>query len=324
MLPLIKEIPHLKRIINSSKTFFLTLHSVPDADACGSMLCFYEFLVNTGKDVYLYSHDRIADNLLILPNAKKIRQDITKFEYDVGIFFEVSTPSRAGIDIKKFNFKKTINIDHHKTSQRYAEINIIYPEYPSTAEMIWHIFKKMKVKLTKTMAINLYCGIITDTGRFQYSQTKPETFYVAAELIKYNFDFQKLNENFFSKATYKNLKLLSVALSTLEVSNGVASMFITKEDFERYCADITDTENIINYPMMLNDVKVAFLIKEDNERYNVTFRSRGNFDVAKVALEFGGGGHKNASGFKISKDKISSIDELIEKVRRCLREKIKI
>lgn len=323
MLPQIREIPKLKKIINSSKTFFLTLHTVPDADACGSMLCFYEFLKRNGKSVYLYSHDRMADNLLVLPNVKKIRYKITNFDYDVGIFFECSTPLRSGIDIKNFHFKKIINIDHHKTSQKYGDINIIYPQFPSTSEIIWNIFKKMNVKMTKTMAINLYCGIITDTGRFQYRQTVSETFYAAADLIKYNFNFQKLNENFFSRTTYKNLKLLSVALSTLKVSNGIASMFIRKSEFKRYKADFIDTENIINYPMMIPEVKAAFLIKEDAEKYNVTFRSRENIDVAKVALRFGGGGHKNASGFKISKDKVRDLEELLNRVRKCLIKELK-
>ena len=323
MLPKIKEIPRIKNIIHSSKTFFLTLHMMPDADSCGSMLCFYEFLKKLGKKVYLYSYDRMPQNLSVLPYVDKIKYEIDRFDYDVGIFFESSKPSRSGIEIERFSFKKIINIDHHATSLRYGDVNVIYPEFPSTSEIIWRILKSMRVKLTKTMAINLYCGIITDTGRFQYSKTLPETLKVAADLMKYDFDFQSLNENFFSKTTYKNLKLLSVALSTLEILDGIASMFITKSDFERYNADFVDTENIINYPMMIEDVKAAFLVKEDVDKYNVTFRSRGNLDVSKIAARFGGGGHKNASGFKVSKDKFESIEDLIGKVRGCLLEKIK-
>lgn len=319
MLPKIKEVDQLKDILDKSKTFFLTLHLVPDADACGSMLCFYEFLKRKKKNVYLYSHDRLTENLKILPNIDKITHDITEFSFDVAIFFECSTPQRSGIDVSKFRFKKIINIDHHKTAKRYGDVNIIYPQFPSTAEIIWSIMNEFNFKLTKTMAVNLYSGIITDTGRFQYPQTLPETFYTAGDLIKYGFDFKKINDNFFNTSTYKNLKLLGVALSSLVLDNGIGYMIIRDDDFKLYNADFQDTENIINYPMMIPDVKAVFLVKEDKDKYNVTFRSKGNLDVSNVALKFGGGGHKNASGFRISKDKVESIDSLVLEVLKCLK-----
>ncbi|MCX7905507.1 MAG: bifunctional oligoribonuclease/PAP phosphatase NrnA [Elusimicrobiales bacterium] len=323
MLQKIKEIFKLASLLENSKTFFLTLHSMPDADSCGSMLCFYEFLKRKKKDVYLYSCDRLPENLYVLPYVENIKNSIEKKDYDVAIFFECSTPQRSGIDVEKFKFKNIVNIDHHKTAQNYGDINIIYPCYPSTSEIVWHILKAMKIDITKTMAINLYCGIITDTGRFQYNQTLPETFYVAAELIKHKFDFQKLNENFFSTTTYKNLKLLGVALSNLRVYDGIAIMIIKEGDFKKFSADFSDTENIINYPMMIPDVKVTIFVKEDSERYSFTFRSKDNIDVGTIALEFGGGGHRNASGFKISKNKVKELEKFIYKVERCIRKQIK-
>ncbi len=322
MPTIIKETKALEKIINSSQSFFLTLHMVPDADACGSMLCFAEVLKNKGKKVYIYSYDRINESLLILPGVNEIRNEITSKSFDVAVFFECSTPHRAGINISDFKFKKTISIDHHLTSERYADLNIIYPNYPSTAEIIYHILKKMGLPLTKTMAINLYAGIITDTGRFQYPQTKPQTLKTAAKLISFGFDFYRINEIFFNRTTYKNLKLLSVALSTLEIDNSIACMVIRQSDFEKYNADFMDTDNIINYPMMIEDVLAAFLIKEDMEKYSVTFRSRKNIDVSYVASKFGGGGHINASGFKISKKSIDSIEVLKDKVKQCLRKEI--
>lgn len=324
MPPKIKELNQLKSIIDKFKTFFLTLHVVPDADACGSMLCFYEFLRKKNKEVYLYSSDRITENLKILPNVDKIRHEIEKFDFDVAIFFECSTPQRAGIDIKKFSFKKIVNIDHHKTAKKYGDVNIVYTQFPSTAEIIWNIMNDLGFKLTKTMAINLYSGIITDTGRFQYPQTLPQTLYTAGKLIEYGFDFQKINDNFFNTTTYKNLKLLGVALSSLVLNDGIGYMIIRKSDFEYYNADFQDTENIINYPMMIKGVNVVFLVKEDKDKYNVTFRSKGNIDVSKVALSFGGGGHKNASGFRVSKDKFESIDLLIKEVLECLKKTLNI
>ena len=320
---MIKKIKALKEIIDSSKTFFLTIHMIPDADACGSMLCFAEFLKGKGKKVYMYSHDKLNNALMTLPGVKDVKDKIILKVFDTAVFFECSVPQRSGIDISDFRFRKTISIDHHITAERYADLNIIYPDYPSTSEIIYSVIKKMGASITPTMAVNLYAGIITDTGRFQYPQTRPQTLKIVSNLMSLGIDFYRINEVFFNRTTYKNLKLLSVALSSLEIDNSIASMVIKESDFKKYKANFTDTDNIINYPMMLEDVLAVFLIKEDSEKYSVTFRSKKNIDVSYVASRFGGGGHITASGFKIPKKEIKDIEILKQKIKEYLSREIR-
>jgi len=318
-----KEVNKLKDIISRYHSFFLTLHINPDADACGSMLSFYYYLKNIGKNVYLYSHDKIQDNLKILPFVKDIKNTIenNKF-FDVGIFFECSTLDRAGDEIKDLSFKKIISIDHHKTAERYGDLNIYDFESSSTAEIMYDIYQNLGANIDKTIAILLYSGIVTDTNKFHYSQTKPKTHIIAAHLISTGIDFKAINDNFFMKARYENIKLLGRAIEGMKIyDNSISVMCLLKKDFEEFKALPSDSENIINYPMMIENVKVSILIREDDEKYTTTFRSKDSIDVSKVALLFGGGGHKNACGFKISKTKInlnSLIEKVIDEVRKIL------
>lgn len=309
-----KEINKFNKIVNRSKTFFLTIHLNPDADAVGSMLSIYSYLKKLKKRVYLYSHDKLPQNLSVLPYSEKIKNKITERKYDTAIFFECSTPDRAGSEVTKIEFKNKISIDHHRTAKRYADLNILDFKSPSTSEIIFRLFKQLNFKIDKNIAMLLYSGIVTDTGRFHYPQTNDKTHLIVSELLKHKFNFSRLNDNFFLKATYQNIKLLGRALENMEIFPGkVALMVLSQADFKEFKAGFEHTESIVNYPMMIEDIKVSILLKEDDEKYSVTFRSKGKIDVSKVASAFGGGGHKNASGFKISKQK-TDIKELKKRI----------
>jgi phosphoesterase RecJ-like protein len=316
------KISELRKIIKSNTSFFLTLHINPDADSCGSMLSFYYYLKLLKKKVYLYSKDIIQDNLKILPYVEHIKNEIKDEFFDVGVFFECSTPERAGEIIKKISFKKIISIDHHKTATRYGDINIYDTKASSTAEIMYDIFNLLGAKIDKTIAFLLYSGIVTDTNKFHYSQTSPKTHMIAAKLISTGINFKAINDNFFMKARYENIKLLGRGIEGMQIYDGsIALMQLLKKDFDEFKAQQSDTENIINYPMMIDNIKVSILIKEDEEKYTVTFRSKDEIDISKIALIFGGGGHKNASGFKISKSKMdleTLKKNIIDEVRKII------
>ncbi|MEF3280239.1 MAG: bifunctional oligoribonuclease/PAP phosphatase NrnA [Elusimicrobiota bacterium] len=314
-----QDIMCFKEIINKNKSFFLTLHLTPDADACGSMLALYDYLKSLGKKVDVYSKDPLPENLKFLPHSSVVKNSLKRKDYDVAVFFECSVPSRSGIEVSNLNFKTSISIDHHKTAKRYADLNLLDFKSSSTAEIIWYIFKKMNVAINKKMAILLYSGIVTDTGRFHYPQTNPMTHIISAELLRHKFNFNKINDNFFMKTTYQNLRLLARAIESLIISkDGIAIMKISKKDFNDFKAGPQDSENIVNYPMMLKNIGVSVLIKEVNNTYSVAFRSNNGIDVAKVAMAFGGGGHKNASGFKISINRME-YNQLVNAILREIR-----
>ena len=311
-----KELRKIQRVILKHKSFFLAGHINPDGDTLGSMLAFSSVLKRLGKKVYMFSNDPIPENLRFLPNIKSIKiGKIPKAAYEVMILLESSSPKRAG-DLKNMDKKVDvlINIDHHKTSEKFGDINVIDNASSSTAEIIYRLFYNMKVKITKSEAICLYTGIVTDTGRFHYPATNPRTLDIASRLLQTGFKFSRINDLLYSTKSFCALKILGQALLSMELefSDKVAFLTLLNQDFKDANASLEHTENIINYGMMVPSVKVSVLFRQEFNRTSVTFRSKGNIDVSALAKKLGGGGHKNAAGCKLN----LPLDIIKEKIKK--------
>ncbi|MCK4936259.1 MAG: bifunctional oligoribonuclease/PAP phosphatase NrnA [Elusimicrobiales bacterium] len=311
-----KELRKIRNLIHKHKSFFLAGHINPDGDTLGSMLAFSSVLKRMGKKVYMFSNDPIPENLRFLPKVKTIKiAKIPKSAYDVMILLESSTPKRAG-DLKNMDkkVKVLVNIDHHKTSQNFGDINIIDNASASTAEIIYRLFYNMKVKITKSEAICLYTGIVTDTGRFHYPATNPRTLEIAARLLQTGFDFSRINDLLFSSRAFRALKILGKALLSMELafSDKAAFLRLTNADFKETNTTSEHTESIINHGMMVPGVKISVLFRQEANRVTITFRSKGNIDVSALAKKFGGGGHKHAAGCKSN----LSLDSIEKKIRK--------
>ncbi|MBU2530843.1 MAG: bifunctional oligoribonuclease/PAP phosphatase NrnA [Elusimicrobia bacterium] len=318
-----KEFRKIQKLILKHKSFFLAGHVNPDGDTLGSMLALSSVLKRMGKKVYMFSNDPIPENLSFLPKVKTIKiGKIPKTVYDVMILLESSTPKRAG-DLKNMHkkVKVLINIDHHKTSQKFGDINIIDGTYASTAGIIYRLFYSMKVKITKSEAICLYTGIVTDTGRFHYPATNSRTHEVVARLLQTGFNFSRINDLLFSTKSYRALKLLGKALSSMELafSDKAAFLRLTNNDFKETNASSEHAESVINHGMMIPGVKISVLFRQEANQVSITFRSKGNFDVSALAKKLGGGGHKHAAGCKSN----LSLDVIEKKVREEVSKNLK-
>ncbi|HOW90170.1 MAG TPA: bifunctional oligoribonuclease/PAP phosphatase NrnA [Elusimicrobiales bacterium] len=246
----------------------------------------------------------MPENLSFLPHAAGIRtgRPPARRRFDAAILLECSTPARGGdLSAVLRNSGKVVNIDHHKTSELYGDVNILESHSSSTAEIVYRLFYSMNVSVTKTEAACLYVGIVTDTGRFHFPATSPRTLEVASRLLETGFKFSRINDLLYATKSFTALKVLGRGLERLELLAGgrLAVMSLERSDFVSLGASPEHTENIINYGMMVPGVKAAVLFREDGDRLSVTFRSRGHVDVSLLAKRFGGGGHRNAAGCKI-------------------------
>jgi phosphoesterase RecJ-like protein len=300
-----REFKKLENIIADGESFFLAGHLNPDGDTLGSMLAISSVLKRLGKKVWLFSNDPVPGNLSFLPHASSIktgRLPVKKY-FDAAILLECSTPKRGG-DLTSVLKRsgKLVNIDHHKTSELYGDVNILDPHSSSTAEIVYRLFYSMNVSVTKTEAACLYVGIATDTGRFHFPATRPSTLEVASHLLGTGFKFSRINDLLYSTKSLMALKVLGRGLDSLELLSGgrLAVMCLKTSDFSDFGASPEHTENIINYGMMVPGVKAAALFREEAGRLSVTFRSKGSVDVSLLAKKFGGGGHKNAAGCKMN------------------------
>jgi phosphoesterase RecJ-like protein len=321
-----QEFRKLEKIIVTGRSFFLAGHLNPDGDTLGSMLAVSSVLRRLGKKIFLFSNDPVPASLGFLPHAKsiKIGRLPPKKRFDAAILLECSTPQRGG-DLSTIlkHAGKVVNIDHHKTSEFYGDVNIIEPHSSSTAEIVYRLLYSMKVHVTRTEAACLYVGIVTDTGRFHFPATSPRTLEVASRLLETGFNFSRINDLLYSTKSCQALKVLGRALGSLELVCGgrVAVMTLKTADFTDFGAAPEHTENIINYGMMAPGVGITVLFREEDGRVSVTFRSRGRADVSLLAKMFGGGGHKNASGCKMNTSMEDARKRILGEIRKHLNPK---
>jgi phosphoesterase RecJ-like protein len=294
-------IDQILRAVRAGKTFFLTGHERPDGDTVGSELAFASFLRRQKKRVTIANAHPIPSDLSFLSGARSAR-DGKRFNgrWDVAVVFECSGPERMGniIDLKT-QARTVINIDHHAHHAFFGDINLINPRASSNSEQLFHLFERARWTMTPAEATALYVGVVTDTGRFQYDSVSPETHRVAAGLLEAGADVAGVSRRIFGTRSLAALKLLSRALSSfrLDAEGRLSLMVLTQADFTAAGAGPDDTEEIVNHGLLPSGVEATALVREnDDGEVKFSLRGHGRVDLCKVAVAFGGGGHRNAAG----------------------------
>jgi len=297
-------------IVKNSETIFITGHKRADGDTIGSSLALGHILKKIGKkNVDIVMNEKLMDCYTFLPGVDKILfNDKVEKKYDLAIILECSDISRIGFEIDFNKFKKVINIDHHQKNGNITTkknwLNIIYPNYASCAEIIFDILENENIRIDNKIALCLYVGIVTDTGKFQWSNTNFHVFNTSAKLLKYGLNTFYIYKKIYGSKSLPSIHLLGNVLQTLEVRKfgkyNVGYMFVTSEMFKNSNTTVNDTEEFINFALIVKDVNIAIFFREEsNNNVKVSFRSD-NVNVRKIATIFGGGGHKYASGATIS------------------------
>jgi bifunctional oligoribonuclease and PAP phosphatase NrnA len=289
--------------IKKHKKFLISAHVNPEGDSLCSQLAMKELLKALGKEVAIVNNDTPPEHYKFLPGIGTISTDLTqKIDFDAVVILDCPTLKRIGGVAELIGKEKfVINIDHHISSEKYGNVNWIDPNASSAGEMVYKLFKATDVPLTKETALFIYIAILTDTGSFNYENTSSITHKIAGDLLGYGLEPGLVSESVYERRTLIDIKLLGLVLSTLKVNSTreVAYLEITKEMLKDTGADVTKSEGFINYARSIDGIKVAVLFKEDSKnqnRVNISFRSKAGVDVNKIASSFGGGGHVKASG----------------------------
>jgi len=286
-------------VLKKETVFFLATHINPDGDAIGSALALASALESMGKKVYVYNKDRIPELYKFMPGHKRFNSSLKNAftKAPVLVLLDCNSPERAALE--QYSFRRSIVIDHHQTETAYGDVRWVVPGAAATGLMIFFLIKAMGVALTKGMATNLYTAIVVDTGTFRYSNTSSEVLITGAELIKAGADPSYIAECLYDRWEKDRFKLLVMTLNNLEIKNDVAMMHITKNMFQKTGTSSEDTENFSNFPRQIKTVKIsAFFRDVGGGFWKASLRSKGNINVAKIAELYGGGGHRNAAGFK--------------------------
>ena len=306
--------------IRAKQTFLISSHTNPEGDAIGSMLALSLGLKSLGKKVQVLNQDPVPEVLAFLPGAEDIAHQLhSSIRFDAALVLDCGNQDRLGNAVQAVTqAEKIINIDHHTGNSRFGDINLVDPAASSTAEIIYDLLQAIPIEFTKPVAENIYTGILTDTGSFHYSNTSAKAFTVAKACLLAGVDPWGLAEKIYESQPLARLRLLQLALATLEVTEDgrIGSMTVSKKMMEASGASAGLTEDFINYPRSLKGTEVALLFREISaEEYRISLRSRGTVDVAEIARAFQGGGHPNAAGCTLG----GSLSAVKERVLRAVR-----
>jgi len=298
-----KALDAIARAVRRGRTFFLAGHQKPDGDTLGCALAFAGLLRRLGKRADIYSTDPVPEILRFLPGAARVKvaRRVAK-KYDVAVIFECADAARMGdiIDLDK-QARTVINIDHHLHHNYFGDINLIHPQASSNAEQLYPLFERLKVPLGKAEATALYVGLVTDTGRFQQENTTPESHRVAGALVRAGVPVADVSRRLFGTRPPAALRLLGRALATMSLErNGRLAVFkITRADCRAAGGGPEDTEDVVNHGLMIPTVEVSAFFREEDGQVKASFRGKGKVDLCRLAVSFGGGGHRNAAGFTV-------------------------
>lgn len=322
------ELGNILEIIKGAKRILISSHENPDGDAIGSMLGLGLGLEQLGKDVVYYNKDGVPEMLTFLPRSGSIGRSLQDIEgnFDIAFALDCTGTNRAGEEFETFlksgRCRHVVIVDHHQTNNSSADFHLLDPSSSSTGMIIYSLLRSLSVEIDNLIAENIYTTIVGDTGSFRYSNTNPDTFRVAAELVEHGADPAEVSEALFESEPLRKLRLIGLVLNTLEVTDNktIASVYIDKSMFAESGACREDTEGLVNIPRSLKGVEVALLLREEGDKdgsfWKVSLRSKGEVDVAEIAEAFGGGGHKRAAGCSV----IGGLNEVKKKIYSSIRE----
>jgi phosphoesterase RecJ-like protein len=301
--------------IQQRTRFVLTSHARPDGDAVGSALACCQVLRAMGKQADVVLHDGVPRIYRSLPFADQVVQSkVINGAYEAAIVLECDSIHRTRLEGLENRF--LISIDHHASGRPFAHVNWIDPHAVATAEMVFRLAREAGVKLSPEIATCLYTALMTDTGSFMFQGTNENTFALARELVLAGADPAHCARGIYFAHSPAKLRLLGEALRNLQQESHLGWVWITQEQMERCGAKEEDCEGLVNYVLSIGEVEVAAFFRElPDGRYRVSLRSKGQPDVARVAENFGGGGHQCASGCAVDGPLAEAVRQILSQLR---------
>lgn len=302
--------------------FLVTTHENPDGDALGSMLATTLGLRRLGKDV-----EMVLEGAAPLPREYSFmalgdlrREPPADAAQRVLVAVDCANERRIGESPAVLRDPALVlNVDHHHDNSRFGDVNLVVAEASSTSEIVADILAELGVALTPELAEPLYIALVTDTGRFQYSNTTPKSLRLAADLVEAGADVHHVFQQVYESVDFAKLKLLARVLDRAQVFEGGALVvsYLLRGDFAEVGAEEPYSEGMIDYLRAVEGARMAALIREpprdDGPARRISLRaSSDEIDVSAIARASGGGGHPQAAGF--SSD--ASIDEITAFLRR--------
>jgi bifunctional oligoribonuclease and PAP phosphatase NrnA len=308
--------------IRANDRFVVVSHENPDGDALGSLLATALGLRALRKDVVMYlSGNAPLPGEYQFLDLGDVRRDVPDdFADRVLLAVDCANERRIGPDETLIaRAKLVLDVDHHHDNSRFGALNLIVDDASSTAEIVRDLLDELGVALTPEIAEALYVGLVTDTGRFQYSNTTPKSLRLAAELVEAGADVHGIFRHVYETVQFAKLKLLARALERAQLFEGgrLVVSYLLKDDFGDVGAEEPYSEGLIDSLRAVEGSEMVALIREpprnEGPARRISLRSsHDEVDVSAIARKAGGGGHRQAAGFSSERP----IGEIIDFIRR--------
>ncbi|MBA2274584.1 MAG: bifunctional oligoribonuclease/PAP phosphatase NrnA [Actinobacteria bacterium] len=298
----------------------IACHVNPDGDALGSLMAAYLGLRQLGKRTFASwgtTPAKIPYGYGFLHVEDALTDPAALPRTDTFLALDCGAADRLGeLEGRASDSRCTINLDHHPGNDNFGALNLVVPTASSSAELVMRLLQDCGVEIDRAIAVCLWTGVVTDTGRFQYSNTSPETLTLAAELLGLGVPAPDLASEIWGSLPFAYLRLLGVVLgrARLVAGAGLVYSWVGLDDLEVTGTSLDEAEGLIDALRSTRDADIAVIFKQqDDGKFRVSLRSKGPRSVGAIARARGGGGHELAAGFTAE-----DVEETVEGIRRDL------
>jgi bifunctional oligoribonuclease and PAP phosphatase NrnA len=288
-------------VIQRYSRYLVISHVRPDLDAVGSEIAMAAFLATTGKEARIVNDDVTPEAYRFLPHWEKISAYPAGMDFDYEAVICLDAPDLARTGVVGANVKDvpTIIVDHHPYENKMADFAWIDAKGSATGQMLYSFMRYRRELIGADVAACLYAAIMADTGRFTYANTTQKTLEAAADLMALGADAHTIAEAYYENVPDGQMYLMGQAAVKMRRAAGgrLAYTVLAAEDFERAGAGPEAAQELAELPRSLKGVLIGALLRDIGGKTKVSLRGRAGVDVKKVAEHFGGGGHREASGF---------------------------
>lgn len=304
-----------KELVMNSNSIYIVGHADPDGDSIGSAYSLCLSLNKIGKDAnVIMSNYSSTFDFLIDSNV----ETVDKSYYDLLICVDSSDKTR--LDIKDEDYKKAkhiLVIDHHMPKSPYGDLRCVDSTLPATCELVYNFITFLNIEIDANIAKYIYSGLVTDSGNFSYSSTKPSTLKIAANLIETGINFSDICKRLNDTIKEGKLKLIAKTIDNMEVffDGKLRYSFVSYNEIAALGVSDEDAEGMTNYLRMVENTDISIYVREKSDgTLKVSMRSGNSFDVSKIAIALGGGGHARAAGYTMIKEYNEGKKELIDMI----------
>ena len=301
------EMDKVTEALRDGERFLLTTHENPDGDALGSLLAMHRVLTSLGKDSVMFLAAKefpLPVEYRFLPLEEVFHDPPADLADRTLVFLDCGNIDRMPVDFLKRDRGVVLNIDHHHDNTRFGDVDLVVADASSTAEVLADVFAKLPVALTPQIAEALYTAVVTDTGRFQYSNTTPKALRLASQLVEAGANVSRVFIEVYESTPFPKLKLLARALEhARELAGGrIVVSELRRADFDAAGAEEPYSEGIIDHLRAVDGAELVALVRElpagsPTARKGSLRSHPDGVDVSAIARSFGGGGHRRAAGF---------------------------